>query len=201
MTAIVPTPAAPTVPEFPGLGDATFNAKAYVFGVAMPGVSDGIHALAEAAETNAAAANERAVAAQASADDAGAQAGAATTKAGEASESATASADSAADSAGSAAAAEASRIQASKLNLGAKAAPPTVDNQGEALLTGATYYDTALDKWRVWTGSAWGDGISAIAGVASVNGQTGIVILTPADVGAASESTILARMQATSLCF
>jgi hypothetical protein len=74
-------------------------------------------------------------------------------------------------------AAESSRIAASKLNLGNKATPPTLDNQGAALLAGATYYDTTLNKWRVWTGSAWGDGISSIAGVASVNGETGNVVL------------------------
>jgi hypothetical protein len=77
-----------------------------------------------------------------------------------------------------AAAAEASAIAASKLNLGNKSSPPTTDNQGAALLAGATYYDTTLDKWRVWNGSAWTEGISAVAGVASVNGQTGDVVLT-----------------------
>jgi hypothetical protein len=69
-------------------------------------------------------------------------------------------------------------LRAAKFNLGNKATPPTRDNQGEALLAGATYYDTALNKWRVWTGSAWGDGISSIAGVASINGQTGDVTLS-----------------------
>jgi hypothetical protein len=114
------------------------------------------------------------------------QAGIATTKAGEASTSATAAAASATAAlasqnaaATSAADSEASRIAASKLNLGNKTAPPTVDNQGAALLSGATYYDTTLNKWRVWTGTAWGDGISAISGVASVNGMTGIVTLPP----------------------
>ena len=77
----------------------------------------------------------------------------------------------------SAAAAEVSRIAASKLNLGNKSTAPTLDNQGAALLAGATYYDTALNKWRVWSGSAWVEGISAISGVSSVNGQTGAVLL------------------------
>ena len=69
-------------------------------------------------------------------------------------------------------------MQASKLNLGNKSAAPATDNQGAALLAGATYYDTTLDKWRVWTGVAWGDGISAISGVSSVNGLTGDVVIT-----------------------
>lgn len=39
--------------------------------------------------------------------------------------------------------------------LGAKAAAPTLDNDGAALLTGALYWDTALAALRVWTGAAW----------------------------------------------
>jgi hypothetical protein len=103
------------------------------------------------------------------------QAGIATTGAS----TATTQAGSASASAAAAAISEAFALQATKLNLGNKATPPTVDNQGAALLAGATYYDTALNKWRVWTGSEWGDGISSIAGVFSVNGATGNVLLTP----------------------
>ncbi len=106
------------------------------------------------------------------ADNAAASASTATTQAGIATTQAAASGV-------SAAASEASRIAASKLNLGNKASAPTLDNQGAALLAGATYYDTTLNKWRVWTGAAWGDGISAVAGVASVNGMTGDVVLPP----------------------
>lgn len=74
---------------------------------------------------------------------------------------------------------EDSRIAASKLNLGSKAAPPALDNQGAALTAGTTYYDTTLDRWRVWTGVAWGEGVSAVAGVSSINGLTGDVVLPP----------------------
>ncbi|MDO9277126.1 MAG: hypothetical protein Q7U05_01005 [Polaromonas sp.] len=77
----------------------------------------------------------------------------------------------------SAAAAETSRIAASKLNLGNKTTAPTTDNQGAALLAGATYFDTTLTLWRVWTGSAWAIGVSSVAGVSSINGQTGDVQL------------------------
>jgi hypothetical protein len=76
-----------------------------------------------------------------------------------------------------AASAEASAIAASKLNLGNKASAPTLDNQGAALLAGATYYDTTLGKWLVWSGSAWTEGISAIAGVSTVNGASGAVTI------------------------
>jgi hypothetical protein len=113
-----------------------------------------------------------------SANTSSTQAGIATTKAGIATTQA-------GNSAISATASEASNVAASKLNLGNKATAPTLDNQGAALLAGATYYDTALNKWRVWSGSAWVEGISAVAGVSSVNGQTGpvqgVVFDAPAD--------------------
>ena len=41
--------------------------------------------------------------------------------------------------------------------LGPKATAPTVDNDGNALIEGALYFDTALDALRVWDGSSWGD--------------------------------------------
>ena len=74
-----------------------------------------------------------------------------------------------------AAEADASAIAASKLNLGDKAAPPATDNQGGVLRAGATYYDTTLNKWRVWSGTAWGEGVSAVAGVSSFNSRTGAI--------------------------
>lgn len=70
MTNPVTPPAAPTVPEFPALGDPSFNAKSYTFGTAMPGVSTGIGALATNAFTNATAANESAATAVSSANSA-----------------------------------------------------------------------------------------------------------------------------------
>jgi hypothetical protein len=76
----------------------------------------------------------------------------------------------------SAAAADASRIFASKINLGAKSSPPTVDNQGAALLSGANYYDTSLVQLRVWTGTAWAQGLASVAGVESLNGQQGALV-------------------------
>jgi hypothetical protein len=39
--------------------------------------------------------------------------------------------------------------------LGAKASDPTVDNDGDALLVGALYWNTAANSLRIWTGSAW----------------------------------------------
>ena len=41
--------------------------------------------------------------------------------------------------------------------LGAKAADPTVDNDGNALITGALYFNTSTSSLKVYTGSAWTD--------------------------------------------
>ena len=82
---------------------------------------------------------------------------------------------SASSASSSASAAETSRIQASKLNLGGKTSDPTLDNQGDALLVGSTYYNTVEEQWKVWTGTAWVQGISSSSGVSSFNGQTGDV--------------------------
>ena len=168
MTELVTVPAAPTVPPFPALGDPNFNQLAYDNGSAMPGVSAGLQAIALTAFTNATVAGEKA--AEAALSKAAADADAVATAADRVQTGADRT-----QTGLDRTAAEASRIAASKLNLGSKSSPPAVDNQGEALLAGATYYDTTLSKWRVWTGSGWGDGISAVAGVSSVNGATGIV--------------------------
>jgi hypothetical protein len=39
--------------------------------------------------------------------------------------------------------------------LGAKSAPPTLDNDGNALVVGALYFDTTVNEWRIWNGVAW----------------------------------------------
>jgi hypothetical protein len=39
--------------------------------------------------------------------------------------------------------------------LGPKATPPTLDNDGNALLTGALYWNTASNVMQVWSGTAW----------------------------------------------
>ena len=41
--------------------------------------------------------------------------------------------------------------------LGAKASDPTLDNDGDALITGAIYFNTTNNKMKVYTGSAWQD--------------------------------------------
>ena len=56
----------------------------------------------------------------------------------------------------SAAAAEASYDSFDDRYLGAKATAPTLDNDGNALITGAIYWNTPGATMYAWTGSAWG---------------------------------------------
>jgi hypothetical protein len=39
--------------------------------------------------------------------------------------------------------------------LGADAADPTVDNDGNALVAGAAYFNTIAEELRVYSGSVW----------------------------------------------
>lgn len=69
--------------------------------------------------------------------------------------------------------------------LGAKAVPPTTDNDGDPLKVGAVYWDTSVPdhNLRSYNGTAWQDyGIGVIAGVASVNGKSGDVTLNTTDI-------------------
>jgi hypothetical protein len=70
------------------------------------------------------------------------------TKAGEASTSATAASSSATASA-------ASYDSFDDRYLGAKSSDPSVDNDGNTLLTGALYWNTSSNVMKVWTGSTW----------------------------------------------
>ena len=112
-----------------------------------------------------------------SATTATAQAVIATTKAGEASASATqaaadvasiaGAASSAVDAANSAAAAAAALDNFDDRYLGPKSSEPTVDNDGNALISGSLYFSTTSNAMQVYDGANW---IAASAsGVASMN--------------------------------
>ena len=110
-------------------------------------------ATAAANSATAAAASQSAAAASQSA--AAASATTATTQAGAAATSAT-------NAAGAQAAAESARDSAlaaydnfDDRYLGAKASNPTVDNDGNALVAGALYFNTVSQDMRIYTGSAW----------------------------------------------
>jgi hypothetical protein len=89
-----------------------------------------------------------ATAALSSKNAAAASASTATTQASNASTSAT-------NAASSATAAAASYDSFDDRYLGAKTSDPSVDNDGNALLTGALYWNSATGVFKVWSGSAW----------------------------------------------
>lgn len=154
----------------------TLTRKGYVDSI-LGSATDAATSAAAAAvsETNAAnsasAASTSASNASTSATNAASSASAASTSASNAATSATASANSATASANSATAAATSATNAatSEANaaasydsfddryLGAKASAPTLDNDGDALITGALYFNSTSNNMFVWTGSVWQD--------------------------------------------
>lgn len=90
-----------------------------------------------------------------SATSAATSAAAAATSATAAAGSASAASTSATNAANSATAAAASYDSFDDRYLGAKASPPAVDNDGNALLVGAIYWNTTSNELYLWTGSAW----------------------------------------------
>lgn len=75
--------------------------------------------------------------------------------------SATAAASSAADAASSAASTAALLDSFDDRYLGPKASAPTLDNDGNALVIGALYFDSTSGKMRVYTATGWVDASSA----------------------------------------
>lgn len=73
-------------------------------------------------------------------------------------------AGSATAAAASAAAAEAAYDSFDDRYLGAKSTAPTLDNDGNALVTGAIYWNSVTNQMFAWTGSAWGS-ISSTADI------------------------------------
>jgi hypothetical protein len=54
--------------------------------------------------------------------------------------------------------------------LGSKASAPTVDNDGNALLTGALYWNNSVNTLYVWTGSVWTQAAFTASGFATLTG-------------------------------
>ena len=170
------SPTAPTaVPDFPAIGDASYNTKAYDWATHMDATyPTEMQALATNAYNNAVEANADAVATAADRVQTGLDAVAT------AADRVATGLDVAATAADAA-----SVLAMDKRYLGAFASNPTLDNQGAALQTGAVCYNTTLSKVLTWNGSAWVEGIASVAGVSSVNGAsgavTGIATLTGAE--------------------
>jgi hypothetical protein len=105
--------------------------------------------------------------AAASASAAATSASNAATSASNASTSATNAASSASAASTSATNAAASYDQFDDRYLGSKSSSPSVDNDGNALLTGALYFDTVANEMRVYTGSVWKATGSAVNGTSA----------------------------------
>ena len=72
----------------------------------------------------------------------------------------------------SAASAAATLVDFETRYLGPKAADPTVDNQGAALLAGALYYNTATGVMRLYSGTAWTDQLESVKGIGWTSSET-----------------------------
>jgi len=112
-------------------------------------------------------------------------AAAAATSASNAATSATSASTSAGNASTSATAAAASATSASNTYdafddryLGSKSTAPSVDNDGNALLTGALYWNTSTNNLFVWTGSTWANAaftagsFATLAGVETLTNKT-----------------------------
>jgi hypothetical protein len=110
---------------------------------------------ASTASTQATNASNSASAASTSATNASNSATAASTSATNASNSATAAATSATNAATAQTAAEAALDAFTDVYLGAFSTDPTLDNDGNALTAGDLYFNTASNRLKVYSGSAW----------------------------------------------
>lgn len=116
---------------------------------------------ATTATSQAAVATTKATDAATSATSAASSASTATTQATNAATSATNAASSATSAAASAASAAALLDNFDDRYLGPKTSAPTLDNDGNALVVGALYFDTTSGKMRVYTATGWVDASSA----------------------------------------
>jgi hypothetical protein len=110
---------------------------------------------ATAAATSATSADASATAAATSETNAATSASSALTSATSAATSASSALTSASSAATSASSAAASYDDFDDRYLGAKASDPTLDNNGNPLITGALYFNTTIPAMKVYTGSAW----------------------------------------------
>jgi hypothetical protein len=110
---------------------------------------------ASSASSSASSASTSASNASTSATNAANSASAASSSASSASTSATNAASSATAAASSATSAAASYDAFDDRFLGAKSSDPAVDNDGNALLTGAIYFNTVSNQMLVYNGTAW----------------------------------------------
>jgi len=116
----------------------------------------------------------------------------ASTSASNAASSATASANSATASANSATSAANSFDSFDDRYLGAKSSEPSTDNDGDALITGALFFDTTANATKVYTGSAWQTVTVSASNQTNINTVAGISSNVTTVAGIASNVTSVA---------
>ena len=150
---------------------------------------------------------DSATAAAASATTATTQAGISTTQAGTSTTKATEASNSASSAATAQSAAEAARDSAlaaldsfDDRYLGVKSAAPTVDNDGNALQTGALFFSSTDDAMKVYDGTQWLNAYASLSGALIANqnlsdltnagtARTNLGISTVGNTGAFSDLT------------
>ena len=136
----------------------TYSDNALSYRNTTLGYRDAAEGYAATATTQASTATTQAEAAATQATTATTQAGIATTKAGEAATSET-------NAATSATAAATAYDNFDDRYLGSKPSDPTLDNDGDALLTGALYFNSTDDVMKVYDGASWVAAYASIAGI------------------------------------
>jgi hypothetical protein len=155
-----------TLPTAPNpSAPSTFNTLAYPFTVAIAAMGVELNTLSGQVNTVSGEVNTNATNAAASASTATSASTSATASA----TSATASASSATASATSAAA---SYDSFDDRYLGAKTSDPTLDNDGNALITGALYFNSVAGEMRAYSGAAWLAAYLPAAGYAVLSANT-----------------------------
>lgn len=169
---------------------------------------------ASAASTSASNASTSATNAATSATNASTSETNAATSASSASTSATSSANSATAAATSASNAATSATNAENAYdsfddryLGAKSSDPSVDNDGDALITGALYFNTTDGAMKVYDGSAWEEvGADAVAdaqaiadGIGNLNSLSDVSAASPSDDQVLQYNSSTSNWEATTL--
>ena len=162
----------------------TYSQTADAWAGALPTWTTQVNNIASNVNFNAESAFDSAAEALASASAAASSASSASTSASNASTSASNAASSASAASTSASNAAASYDLFDDRYLGAKASDPSVDNDGNPLVTGAMYFNTTTNSTRIYNGTGWQDSAAIATSInlatqvsgtlAVANGGTGI---------------------------
>lgn len=150
---------------------ANFSVRADEFLGALPTFGTELNVVAGEVNTNATNATTAALTATTQAGIATTQAGIATTKASEATT------------------ARNEAVALTESYQGSLSSDPTLDKSGNPLSAGDWYINSSTGFIRAYTGSAWVQGLSTVAGVTSINSETGAVVGYVKETGSQTLST------------